>query len=272
MGLTSVSCPRGSSYLTCRDVGRELFDSYWRQVLSQCLLNGDSSLTSFIAVGPPDFDHRTLPDDNPILLPLEPTQAARRIDYGTNPKPAAYGAQLGKRIDQEKIGFKRLIAEERKNPSNEDQVEIQRSVVRLKSLHDAVWALHMIDISRDPKVWRLLERNATELNQPGTDTTRTLKKAQETITTGDITSLEAHIQGVIEQNVRLGLPTRPVSELERFMGRVPAGSAVLSRLKMLQRVAAEDTEESRLLVQDIMYGLWWVLEKKATELDREARK
>lgn len=223
-------------------------------------------------MGPPDFDHRTLPDDNPILLPLEPTQAARSIDYGTNPKPAAYGAQLGKLIEQEAIRVSRLIEEEGKKPSNERRLEIQRRLVRLKSLHDAVWALHMIDISRDPKVWKLLDRDATELNHPGRDSTRTLKKAQETITTGDTTSLEAHIQGVIEQNARLGLPRRPVSDLERFMGGVPAGSAVLSRLKMLQRVAAEDTEENRLLVQDIMYGLWWVLERKARELDWEARK
>ncbi|KAG6366737.1 hypothetical protein INS49_000917 [Diaporthe citri] len=233
-------------------------------------------------VGPPAFDHRTLPDDNPILLPLDPTkgahtednqtEAATSIDYNTNPKPAAYGAQLVQRIDQEKIGVSRLIAEEWKKPSNEGQLEIQRRLVRLKSLYDAVWALHMIDISHDPKVWKLLDRYAIELNQPGTDTTRTLKKAQEATTVGDTSSLEAHIKEVIEQNARLGHPTRPVSELERFMVRDPAGSAVLSRLRMLQRVATEDTEESRFLLQDIMYGLWWVLERKARELDRVVRK
>lgn len=244
--------------------------------------SADSPLTSVIAVGPPAFDHRTLSDDNPILLPLDPTEgadtennqteAARSIDYNTNPKPAVYGDQLVHRIEQERIEVSRLMAEQRERSSNEGQLEIRRRLVRLRSLYDAVWALHMIDISQDPEVWKLLDRNSSELNQPGPDTTRTLKKAQETIAVGDIRSLETHIMEVIQKNIRLGYPTRPASELERFMGRVPAGSAVLSRLRLLQKLAAEDTEESRLLVQDIMYGLWWVLERKARELDAVVRK
>lgn len=258
-------------------MGRGSLSLYRRQFLPHYLLNAGLSLTSIIAVGPPAFEHRTLPDDNPILLPLDHTQgagrkdnhtgAARSIDYNTTPKPAAYGAQLVKRIDQEKLEVSRLIAEEWKKPSSEGQLEKQRRLVRLKSLHDAVWALHMIDISQDPKVWKLLDQNAVGLNLPGTDTTRTLQKAKEAITAGDTRRLEAYIKEVIEKHAQLGHPTRPVSELEKFMERAPAGSAVLSRLRMLQRVATEDTEESRFLVQDTMYGLWWVLERKAEELD-----
>lgn len=221
----------------------------------------------------------------PILLPLDPsqgantkdnldhTEVARIIDYNLNITPAETGAHLARRIDDEKIGILRLIAEDRKKPSNEGRLEIQRRLVRLTSLHDALWALHMIDISQDPKVWKLLDQNAIELSRPGADITRTFQKAQETITSGDTRSLEAYIKEVVEKHARLVHPTRPVSRFETFMGRVPCGSAVLSRLKFLQRVVAtKDTEESRLLAQDIMHGLWLFLEKKGAELHRVARK
>lgn len=126
----------------------------------------------------------------------------------------------------------------------------------------------MIQISDDPKAWMLHDLNATELNQPATETMATLKMALEATASGDTRNLEAHIKEFIEENLRRGRhPMRPASELERFMVQAPAGSAVLSRLRMLQRVSIENTEESRLLVEDTMYALWWVLEKKVKEFD-----
>lgn len=41
---------------------------------------------------------------------------------------------------------------------------------------------------------------------------------------------------------------------------------------MLQKVSKKNTEECRLLTADIIYGLWWVLERKAKELDRVVEK
>lgn len=224
------------------------------------------------------------PDGNPpILIPISLDSDAynkdshadtvRNGDYETDPKPVAYGAQLGQRITQETIQVNRLIAEERKEPSEEGKLEKQRRLVRLKSLYDAVWALHMIGIAHEPKIWRLLNHNACELNLPGTDIISTLEKAMEASVSGDTENLEEHIKVFIEENLRLGRhPSRPNSELERFMQRDQAGSAVLSRLRMLQRVASENTEESRLLTEDTMYGLWWVLKRNAREFDRIVRK
>ncbi|KKY37580.1 hypothetical protein UCDDA912_g02470 [Diaporthe ampelina] len=78
---------------------------------------------------------------------------------------------------------------------------------------------------------------------------------------------------VIEENIRPGrAPTRPVSELEKFMEQVPTGSVVLYRLRMLQKVSKKNTEKCRLLTADIIYGLWWVFERKAKELDRVVEK
>lgn len=225
-----------------------------------------------------------LPDGSPpIFIPLSLNSGAYNTnshtdtvvngDYETDPKPVVYGAQLGQRITKEMTRVDHLIAEERNNPSKGGQVEIQRRLLRLKSLYDAVWALHMIGIAHDPKVWRLLNHNAFELNLPGTDTTSTLGKAMEASLSGDTENLEEHIKVLIEENLRLGRDTsRPISELERFMERVPAGSAVLSRLRMLQRVATKNTEESRLLTEDVMYGLWWVLERNARDFERIVRK
>lgn len=225
-----------------------------------------------------------LPDGGPpIFIPLSlklgaynknsHTDAVGNGDYETDPKPVVYGAQLGQRITKEMTRVNRLIAEERNEPSEEGKVEIQRRLLRLKSLYDAVWALHMIGIAHDPKVWRLLNHNACELNLPGTDIMSTLEKAMEASVSGDTENLEEHIKVFIEENLRLGRhPSRPISELERFMERDPAGSAVLSRLRMLQRVASKNTEESRLLAEDTMYGLWWVLERNAREFDRIVRK
>lgn len=248
------------------------------------LLHADSPLTCVIKVEPPASNHRMLPDGSPsIFVPLSlnsgadsrnsHTDAVRNGDYETDPKPVVYGAQLGQHITREMTGADRLIAEERNNPSEEGKIEIQRRLLRIKSLYDAVWALHMIEIAHDPKVWRLLNYNAYELNLPGTDVMSSLEKALEASVSGDTEKLEGHIKVFIEENLRLGRhSTRPVSELERFMVGVPAGSAVLSRLRMVQRVATENPEESRLLTEDTMYGLWWVLEKKAREFERIARK
>lgn len=264
--------------------------SVWRQFLPQSLPNAGTPLTLVIEVAASVPDHRMIPDGSPpifVPLSLDPappidqgvnnedshTDDDRNSDYGTDPETAAYGAQLVKRIAQERIEVSRLMAEERDKPTDEGQLEIQRSIIRLKSLYEAAWALYMIGIAHDPKVWRLLTHNKRQLNQPGADTMNTFLKAQEAIVSGDTTSLEAHVKNVIEENARLGRPTRrPVSELGRFMEQAPAGSAVLSRLRLLQRIASEDTEESRLFVEGIMYGLWWVLERKAEEFDRAASK
>lgn len=242
------------------------------------------SLTSVATVGSPAPDRRMLLDSNPPLfvpLSLDPseqnedsqTRSSSSIDHEINPKPAAYGAQLVDRIAQEKAAAHRLKAEEVNKRTNEGSIEIQRRLVRLKSLYDAVWALHMIEMAHDPKVWRLLHQNTSRLNQPGTDTMSTLQKAKEAIDAGDTRSLEAHIKKVIEENNRLGLvDAREVSELEKFMEQTPTGSVVISRLRELQKVATKNTDESRLLTADIIYGLWWVLERKAKELDRVAKK
>lgn len=221
-----------------------------------------------------------LGDNPPIVVPLSlssgaygedrHTGAVRKGDHETDPTPAAYGAHLAKRINQDIIEINSLTAKKRERPTNDNEIGIRRTsrLLRLKSIYDAVWALHMIEISDDPKVWRLLDQNATELNQPATNIMDTLKKASEATVAGDTRKLEVHIRECIGENLQRGRhPTRPSSELERFMGRVPAGSDVLSRLRMLQRVAMENTEESRLLVEDTMYGLWWVLESKAREFD-----
>lgn len=262
----------------------------WRQFLSQSLPNAGIPLTFVIEVAASVPGHRMIPDGNPPIFvplsldpapPIDPdvnnedshTDADRNSDHGADPETAAYGAQLVKRIAQERIELSRLMAEERNKPSDEGQLEIRRRIIRLKSLYEAVWALYMIGIAHDPKVWRLLAHNRSQLDQPGADTMSTFLKAQEAVVSGDTTSLEAHIKNVTEENARLGrLTQRPDSELERFMERAPAGSAVLSRLRLLQRIASEDTEESRLFVEGIMYALWWVLERKAEEFDRAASK
>lgn len=232
-------------------------------------------------MGSTAFGHRTLPDkkrDTVVPLSLDAnashkdnlTDAAPILDYETGPEPATYGAQLANLIVQEGNEVHRLKAEDSKTPSLKGALEIQRRLLRLKSLHDAVWALHMVGIANYPEVWRLLEHNSSELSQAFADIMSTLRKAQEAIISGETKTLKVHIKEFIERNHQLGLsPTKPPSELEKFIEQVPAGSAVLSRLKILQSIATRNTEESRFLLEDTMYSLWWVLEKKIREFARQ---
>lgn len=234
-----------------------------------------------ITVGSAAFGHKTLTDkkrDTVVPLSLNanarhkdnPTDATAMIDYETGTEPATYGAQLASLIVQEGNEVRHLRAEDSENPSVRGALEIQRRLLRLKSLHDAVWALHMVGIANCPEVWRLLEHHSSELSQPFADIMSTFRKAQEAIISGETNTLKVHIKEFIQRNRQLGLsPTTPPSELEKFMGQMPVGSAVLSRLKTLQSIATRNTEESRFLLEDTMYSLWWVLEKKIRDFARK---
>lgn len=153
-----------------------------------------------------------------------------------------------------------LIAEDQRKPSEEGQAEIQCSLVRLKSLRDAVWALHMIDIAHDHKVWMMLDHHTNKLNISGADIIIIMGKAVEATVSGDTRNLEAHIKESIEQSLLIGrYPPPAISQLDRVMEQFSAGSVVLSKLRMLRRVA---------IVQETMYGLWWVLKRKAGDVDK----
>ncbi|KAI3400529.1 hypothetical protein diail_2728 [Diaporthe ilicicola] len=232
--------------------------------------------------------HGTIPLGIPLsLVPLNPTQsddknesqttAARSTDDENDPKAAAYASavQLAKHMTQEEVAISRLLVEVSKSPSNEGRLETKRRVKQLMRLYDAFWALHMVEFSHDTRVMQLLEKNAVELKQQNVTLTNAMIKARKAVSTGDTSDLEDYINKVLESNKKLlpGPPVRrPGSDLENFMKQVPMGSAVLSRLGMLQEIAAMGTEESKFLTEEVMYGLWWVLEKKAKEFDQVARK
>ncbi|KAH8765606.1 hypothetical protein F5883DRAFT_522860 [Diaporthe sp. PMI_573] len=232
-------------------------------------------------MGSPGFGHKLLlGGKSGTIVPLSldanthntdgRTDAARSIEYETGPAPATYGAQLARIIDRDVSEVRQLSDEQSKNPSHELALEVQRRLLRLKSLYDAVWALNMIGMANCPEVWRLLEHNTSELNMPFTDPMSTLQKAQEAINCGETETLKIHIKRLIENNHRLGRsPPRPASALEEFMQKTPAGSAVLSRLTILQQIAAQNTEASRFLLDDTMYWLWWVLEQKIRAFSKE---
>ncbi|KAK2613961.1 hypothetical protein N8I77_000827 [Diaporthe amygdali] len=201
------------------------------------------------------------------------TNLSRSIVNKHDQGPDAYVAQLMKRIIEKEKDIFLLMVRKSKQPFDEGRLEIMHKIRQRIRLYNTVWAIHMVEFADHPRVVELLEKNAHELTQQGADITSTLLKAQEAIAVGDTRPLEQHVNEVIERNNRRGLcALRPASELEKFMGQIPAGNAVLSRLRMLQGIATQNTEESRLLITDVMYGLWWILERKAKEFDRFARK
>lgn len=245
------------------------------------LLNLDGTLTPVIQIGSPDLRHKLFQSpDSASLVPLGlhvngdnkdcRVGAARSNEHETGSDFTAYGAKLAALYFQEEKDFSQLLEDQSRNPSPGLSLDVQRRALRLGDLNAAIWALHMIGIGNCPEVHQLLVETTEWMNMTTREAMDILKTAQDAVISGEIETLKTHIKNLAEQHQRdRCIPERPASELEMFMLQMPTSSAVLSRLQVLQQIASQNTEASRLLLDDTFYQLWWMLEQKICQFLRD---
>lgn len=146
---------------------------------------------------------------------------------------------------------------------------VEDKVQEVKKLAEEAWKKGLEEakpyLDKNPQVKELVEKNADALKQGNTkELFERAKKAVESGKTGD---LEGYVKDAVEKTKSKGSQLTGGTGLEQYIGQIPNGSEVLSKLQQLKEVAEKHTEESEKLVKETLEELKKVLENKSEKAE-----
>lgn len=151
---------------------------------------------------------------------------------------------------------------------------VEDKVQEMKKLAEEAWKKGLEEakpyLDKNPQVKELVEKNADALKQGNTkELFERAKKAVESGKTGD---LEGYVNDAVEKTKSKGSQLAGGTGLEQYIGQIPNGGEVLSKLKQLKEVAEKHTEESEKLVKETLEELKKVLENKSDKAESILKK
>lgn len=176
-----------------------------------------------------------------------------------------YGPEAKKQV-QDTWKQVRHIATGGLTASNLDKARklVEDKVQELQKLGDEAWKKGLEEakpyLDKNPQVREIVEKNANALKQNPKELFEKAKNAVESGKTGD---LEGYVNKAIEKSKSKGSQLTGGTGLEQYIGQIPNGSEVLSKLQQLKDVAEKHTSESEALVKETMEELKKVLENKS---------
>lgn len=181
-----------------------------------------------------------------------------------------YGPEAKKQVNQTWQEVRDVVAGGL-TASNLDKARklVEDKVQQVQKLGDEAWKKGLEQarpfLDKNPQVKELVEKNADALKQGNTkELFERVKGAVESGKTGD---LEGYVNQAMEKVKSKGSQVAGGSGLEQYIGQIPNGSEILSKLKQLKEVAEKHTDESEKLVKETMEELKKVLENKSEKAE-----
>lgn len=176
-----------------------------------------------------------------------------------------YGPEAKKQV-QETWKQVRHIAAGGLSASNLEKARrlVEDKVQEVQKLGDEAWKKGLEEakpyLDKNPQVRDIVEKNANALKQ---NPKELFEKAKNAVSSGKTGDLEGYVNKAVEKSKSKGSQLTGGTGLEQYIGQIPSGSDVLSKLQQLKEVAEKHTDESEKLVKETMEELKKVLENKS---------
>lgn len=181
-----------------------------------------------------------------------------------------YGPEAKKQVN-ETWKQVRDIAAGGLSASNLDKARklVEDKVQEVKKLGDEAWKKGLEQakpyLDKSPQIKELVEKNADALKQGNAK--ELFERAKKAVDSGKTGDLEGYVKEAVEKSKSKGSQLAGGTGLEQYIGQIPNGSEVLSKLKQLKEVAEKHTDESEKLVKETLEELKKVLENKSEKAE-----
>lgn len=142
---------------------------------------------------------------------------------------------------------------------------VEEKVKEVQKLGDEAWKKGLEQakpyLDKNPQVKELVEKNADALKQGNTK--ELFERAKTAVESGKTDDLQGYVDQAVEKSKSKGSQLAAGTGLEQYIGQIPNGSEILSKLQQLKEVAEKHTDESEKLVKETMEELKKVLENKS---------
>lgn len=146
---------------------------------------------------------------------------------------------------------------------------VEDKVKEVQKLGDEAWKKGLEQakpyLDKNPQVKELVEKNADALKQGNAK--ELFERAKAAVESGKMGDLEGYVNKAVEKSKSKGSQLAGGTGLEQYIGQIPNGSEILSKLQQLKEVAEKHTEEGEKLVKETMEELKKVLENKADKAE-----
>lgn len=146
---------------------------------------------------------------------------------------------------------------------------VEEKVKEVQKLGDDAWKKGLEQakpyLDKNPQVKELVEKNADALKQGNSK--ELFVKAKNAVDSGKTGDFEGYVNEAVEKAKSKGSQLTGGTGLEQYIGQIPNGSEVLSKLQQLKEVAEKHTDESEKLVKETLQELKKVLENKSDKAE-----
>ncbi|KAG8165578.1 hypothetical protein KVR01_004130 [Diaporthe batatas] len=146
---------------------------------------------------------------------------------------------------------------------------VEEKVQEVQKLGDEAWKKGLEQakpyLDKSPQVKELVEKNADALKQGNAK--ELFERARTAVESGKTDDLEGYVNQAVEKAKSKGSQLAGGGGLEQYIGQIPNGSEILSKLQQLREVAEKHTDESERLVKETMEELKKVLENKSAQAE-----
>jgi len=142
---------------------------------------------------------------------------------------------------------------------------IEEKTEQLKKLGDEAWEKGMEQakpyLDKNPKAKELIEKNVSALKQGNAK--ELFQQAKDAVDSGNLGGLEDYVNKAVEKTKQKG--SQASGGLERYIGMIPSGGDVVTKLQQLREVAEKHKEEGGKLLEETLEEVKQVLEKKSAK-------
>ncbi|KAK2604783.1 hypothetical protein N8I77_007683 [Diaporthe amygdali] len=146
---------------------------------------------------------------------------------------------------------------------------IEDKVQQVQKLGDEAWKKGLEQakpyLDKNPQVKELVEKNQDALKKGNAK--ELFERAKNAVESGKTGDLEGYVNQAVEKAKSKGSQVAGGTGLEQYIGQIPNGSEILSKLQQLKEVAEKHTEESEKLVKETTEELKKVLENKSEKAE-----
>lgn len=151
---------------------------------------------------------------------------------------------------------------------------VEDKVKEVQKLGDEAWKKGLEQakpyLDKNPQVKELVEKNADALKQGNSK--ELFEQAKNAVDSGKTGDLEGYVNKAVEKTKSKGSQLTGGSGLEQYIGQIPNGSEILSKLQQLKEVAEKHTDESEKLVKETVEELKKVFENKSDKAESILKK
>ncbi|KAJ0118238.1 hypothetical protein J7T55_009021 [Diaporthe amygdali] len=181
-----------------------------------------------------------------------------------------YGPEAKKQVNQTWREIRDVVAGGF-TASNLDKARklIEDKVQQVQKLGDEAWKKGLEQakpyLDKNPQVKELVEKNQDALKKGNAK--ELFERAKNAVESGKTGDLEGYVNQAVEKAKSKGSQVAGGTGLEQYIGQIPNGSEILSKLQQLKEVAEKHTEESEKLVKETTEELKKVLENKSEKAE-----